>query len=280
MNWIDAHATQIGLTLAVIIVLGVGNAKLIPKAKSSKRAFLALWTAFVITVICGAVLGYALIGVTTYLTGLPGLFGGVVGSVGALVALTLGWHSMYLLVALARDLADKRPDEEARKAALWLPTFLPAGWTAVVGVVTHPRGLGTGVVAAIMAGITLVYSVRIVKAALAAKEHSRFWRWFCVPVTALAGAVLIPLVAYADGVVAGMVSPGVLLIVRIVVGALGLALAVRAIADLCDHIPDQHVRNFLTYGVPVLFVYGALIVTHFSSGASTGFDLLTRATLK
>ena|SRR5690242_2766422 len=274
MTWFSNHALQIGLILVVAIILGVGNSKLAQKTRSSRMPAVALWGAFIVTVGCGLVLGYALHGVVAWLVGLGGLFGGVIGSVGALIALAFGWHAVYLAVALIRDVADQRPDEDARKAALWIPTFLPAGWSAVLGIAEHPRGIGTGLVAAIMAGITVVYVMKIVKAALASKNHRKAWSWFLVPITLLAGLVMIPLVAYIDGFGAEYLPGPVMLIARLVLGAMGIALLIGAIADVCDHVPDAYMRTFLVAGVPLLFVYGALIVAHISSGASSGFALL------
>jgi hypothetical protein len=195
MNWISTYQWQIAMVIAVCIVLGVGRAAILPIVKSST---LALWVAFAVTAFCGLVLCWALFGVMQWVTALPSLAGAVVGSIGAIIALWAGWHAASMIVPLARDVIDKRPDEDARKAALWVPTLLPAGFDAVWGVISHPRGITSTVTGAIMAGITILYAHRIVKAALAGRAGARGWRWFATLPMLLAGIVMIPLLAFAD----------------------------------------------------------------------------------
>lgn len=274
MTWIRDNYLQISAVLGVIIMLTVGRAQLLPAVRNSTPL---LWLAFVVTVACGLVLGWALSDVVSWLTHLSGGAGAVLGSIGALIALTLGWHAAYLLVALIRDVADKKPDEEARKAALWVPLFLPAGWSGVWGIVSHPRGLGTGVVAAVMAGITIRYVHRIVKAALAGKTGKKAWQWFAAAVCLLGGLVMIPLVTYVDTQAShwSALPAWGLTMARIVLGAVGLALLIAACVDIKDRVPDEAVRAFLSYGFPVLTLFGLLAVGYFGGHAHDGLQILT-----
>jgi hypothetical protein len=272
VDWISTNYLQITGVLAVVILLGVGRAKILPGVRSSP---LLLWLAFVVTAVCGLILGWALVGVMAWMTSLPSLFGSVIGSIGAIVALALGWHAVYLTIALIRDLADKTPDEKARSAALWVPTFLPAGWTATWGIISNPRGLGTGITAAIMAVMTVLYAHLIVKEVLKAKTAPRAWRWFAALVMLLAGLVMIPLLVFADAQ-AALHLPGKLMAsIRILAGVAGIALLVRAIKDIVDRVPDVHVRAFLAYGLPLLFAFGAAAAAWLSGNAESGFELLT-----
>jgi hypothetical protein len=264
---------EIILVLGVIVLLTVGRSKLIPKARSSG---LALWTAFIVTVICGLVLGYALHGVVSWFTHLHG-HGAVFGYLGSLIALTLGWWSVEMLVHLIRDLADGRPDGDARRAALYLPMFLPAGWAAVGGLISHPQSLGAGIVAAIEAVITVVFLHMINRSALAGQNHTKAWRWFLVPVNLLAGVVMVPLILFADATLARYVSGPVMAGSRILGGVFGLALLVAAIADISDRIPDRHVRTFLAFGLPLLFLFGSLAVAAVHGGADNGLQLVLGA---
>lgn len=271
-TWINGHLPQLTALVMVAILLTVGRAKLLPGVKQNKAL---LWLAWLVTVVCGLILGYALYGVVGWITSLGGTLGGIVGSLGAVVAMWLGWHAAYLLVALIRDLADGTPDDDARKAALWVPTMLPAGFAAVWGVVSHPRGVGTGLVAAVMAGITVVYAHRIVKAALSGKSGRRAWRWFAALVMLLAGIVMIPLLAYVDDR-AATVLPGPWLVAsRVVLGTAGVALLIGAMVDIKDKVPDAAVRAFLAYGVPVLFLFGALALSAVQDHSGTGLTQMT-----
>jgi hypothetical protein len=274
MKWIEQYHLQIAAVLGVLIVLGVGRAKILPAVRSSA---LLLWLAFVVTVFCGLVLGWALAGVVAWATHLSGTVGGIAGGIGALIAVWLGWHAVFLLVALIRDVADKQPDEDARKAALWVPLFLPAGWQAVWGIVSHPRGLGTGITAAVMAAITVVYAHRVVKASLTGKSGRKAWRWFAALACLFAGIVLIPLLAYVDAQAAhwAALPPWALVMGRIILGAVGLGLLVAAFVDIKDKVPDAAVRAFLAYGLPVLALFGLLTIGFLGGHAHDGLQVLT-----
>jgi hypothetical protein len=259
--------------LAVAILLGVGRSKILPAAKGNRPL---MWIAWLVTGFCGLMLGWALYGLVGWATSLGSTFGAVIGSVGALIAFILGWHGAYLAIALIRDLADKTPDDDARKAALWIPTFLPAGINAVWGVVSNPRGIGTGVLAAIMAAITVVYAHMIVTAALKGKTAAKGWKWFAAAVCLLAGVVMLPLVLFIDGVAADQLTDKQLLAARFLAGILGFALLIAACKDMfADKQPDGYVRAFLRFGLPLLLAFGTIAVTTSTGQASDGGKILT-----
>lgn len=276
LTWLQANYLQITGVIAVAIMLTVGRAALLPKTRSDP--FL-LWVAFAITAVCGLVLGWALYGVMAWLTALPGLFGGAIASVGAIVAVWLGWHGVYQLVALVRDVADRSPDAEARKAALWVPTFLPAGGQAVWGIVSNPQGLGTTLTAAIMAVLTILYVVRIAQAALSASAAPKLWRWFATGVCVLGGLVMIPLLAFADAQAAQFVPSELMVAARILSGVAGFALAFAALRDLRDRVPDKYARACALAGVPLLVVSGATAWGWITGTAGSGLELLTGSAL-
>jgi hypothetical protein len=279
VNTISQYAPQLGAIAGVIVLLTVGASRLIPGAKASAPL---MWVAWAVYAVCGLVLGWALSSVVTWLTsGGPGAKG-VIGSIFAIPAVLFGWHAVYLLVALIRDLADRKPDEDARKAALWVPTLLPAGVQAVWATVTHPQSVVIGVIAVVNALITIIYAHRIVGAALKgsgdgpAKSKSarqKAWSWFAVAVCLLSGLMTLPLVLYTDVVVSHLIpasSSGWLVAARFLIGVIGGALLVAAIADLKDRVPDQHVRRFLSYGLPLLIAFGGIAMTIGITTASNG----------
>lgn len=264
-TWLDNHLMQLVGVAVVVILITVGRKPLLGRAKEVK--FL-LWLAFLVTIACGFMLGWALRDLTAWLTGLPGTLGGVVSSIGAIAAIIAGWWSIELLVKLVRDVMDGIPDEDARKAALWVPTLAPAGLAAAWGIVQHPRGLGTGITAAVIALASLVFLRKTNNAALAARNHQLMWKWFAVAVSVLAGILMIPLLAFADSQVAQHAPGEWSTAFRLIVGAVGLALLIACVADAWPKkdkgektiVPDGGVRAFAAFGVPALFLCGALAV--------------------
>jgi hypothetical protein len=273
MGSITNHLPEITAVIGVIILLNVGRSKVLPKIRGSHHPGIALWITFAVTVVCGLMLGYALHGVISWMTHLHG-GGSFFAYVGSIIAMILGWQSVLMLVALVRDLADGRPDEDARRAALLLPMFLPAGWAAVSGLISQPQHLGAGLVAAIMATITLVYVHRINGAALSGTNHRNAWKWFLVPVNILAGLVMIPLILFVDATLGHHIPGQYMAALRILGGLTGVGLWIAAVADITDRMPDKYVRAALAYGLPLLFLFGSLAVTVVHGGAGNGLQLL------
>src|SRR5512146_2059563 len=136
MSWFHAHVLQIAGVIVALICLAGSNYAI----KRANDHAVLLWFAFLTRVFIGLVLGASLYTFTKWLTGLSGTFGGIISSVGAIIAVIGGWAAMVMLVRLFRDLGDGRPDGDARAAALWVPILAPACLSAVWNIVTHPRG--------------------------------------------------------------------------------------------------------------------------------------------
>ncbi|WP_431881983.1 hypothetical protein [Micromonospora chalcea] len=262
-----ALVTGVGVAMALHVL-----AVKVLAEKTSKK--LPLWAAFVTEVVAGLILGVALFQAMKWLTGLSGA-GAVLGAIGSIVALVFGWQAVKMLVAMIRDVADGKPDKEARRAALWVPTLVPAGLAAVTGLVSNPRGIGGGIVAAIQAGITLAYTLSIVKETIKAQKHQVPWRWFAAAVSLVGGLVLIAAIAYIDGLLADYLSGNAMLALRLIGGAVGLAFAIAALADISDGVPEKHVRKFATFGLPLLYLFGSAIIAWASKNASSGLDLIS-----
>ncbi|TDC02070.1 hypothetical protein E1091_01545 [Micromonospora fluostatini] len=255
----------------VIALRTLGVKALEPKTSSSR---MVLWVAFAVEALCGLLLGAALYQVTRWLTSLTGR-GEILGAIGSIIALTFGWHAVKLIVVLIRDLADGKPDKDARHAALLVPTLLPPGFAAVAALVSNPRGLGGGVAAAVMAGITLYYCLSISKLVLGSQKHKVPWKWFALAVHVLAGLVITTAVVYIDGLLAEWLSPGWMLAVRLVGGFVGLGLAIAAVADIADKEPDQHARRLAAFGQPLLSLFGSAAIAWINTNANSGLDLIT-----
>ncbi len=269
MQFLDNNIEQIAAILGVAIILSLGRAKILPGVRQSKAL---LWVAFVITAICGLILGWALAGFVAWAMGITSVGG---FSIVGVLAVWAGWHAVSMLVDLIRDLADGQPDDDARTAALWIPTLLPAGWQAVWEIASNPRGLGTGVTAALMAAITIGYTFTISNKAIKGKKGKTAWLWFAAAVCLLGGLAATPLVLYVDGWLAGVLPAKYLWASRIVAGTTGAALAVAALKDvLSDKRPDAFVRAFLQFGLPLVLAFGALAVGFLADGATNGAEFL------
>lgn len=272
MNWIAAHQTQLIALMVAIACISMAK-KGIPHIDRSKKKErggpFARWTAFGLYVLGGIALAIAITPVIRSIVSFGGGagFGAVVGNLGAIVALALGWQSIAMMVSVARDLFDKVPDHEARSGALWIPTLAPIGGSAVVQVVQNPQGLGQGLTAAAMALVTLVYVYQIVKRMDAAQGHKNIWNWLAFGVCVLGGLVLVPLIAYVDTVViAGWLPGSAVLIVRIAVGLIGLVLMAGLVYDIwCDGEPNKKARAGAVAGLGITIVWGGI-----AFGAMTG----------
>jgi hypothetical protein len=284
MPWFNEHVLQIaGVFVALILLPG----RQFAISRANDHAFL-LWFAYVVSAFIGLLLGASLYALTKYLTGLSGTFGGIISSIGAILAVIGGWIAMVMSVRMIRDLGDGKPDGDARAAALWVPILAPACMSAVWNIVTHPRGIGTGVTAAIIALISIIALQAVVKSCLKSTKHPLFWKWTATAVCLLAGVLMIPLVAFADSQVAKYASSDVLLVFRLVLGAVGLTLLIGAIADAWPKkaqnektiVPDKWVRGFMAYGVPVLVLFGALTVGFASDRATDQGNVLVGSVSK
>lgn len=274
MELLERYAPLIIGVAVVLILLKVGLKEL--EARMGGHTWLR-WVVFAVRVVLGLVLAYALSGILRWLTSLEGP-AAIAGQMGAIISLILGWHAIYLLVGLTRDVADGKPDKDAMKGALWIPALLPVGFVAAWGLIQQafsgPPDLGTGLVAAIMAVHTVAYCVMITKVALKPSKHPKAWRWFCVPVNLLGGLVAAVLVAYVDNVLSDHLPAGLMAALRIIFGTLGVAFILKALADIADRQPDQHVRRALLAGVPLVYLLGSGAIAWISDSATSGVGLL------
>lgn len=248
--------------------------------KGGKYGSGARWFAFGLSLVAGLLLAVFLIPLMLWIGKLGGL-GIVAASIGTVFTVLLGWQAVYLIIAAIRDLMDKTPDEEARKAARWVPTFLPVGGTAVFALVSNPRsdgfGLGVNVLtAAIVSGITMAYTFKIFKAVDLGKNGKAGWKWFTMAVAFLAGFIHIALFTYVDGILANLV-PGLWMnVLRGVLGFAGALLFIVGLHDIFkDGLPDKYVRRAGVFGVPLVSLFFSLGVALFSTNAHSAIQFLS-----
>lgn len=244
---------------------------------SPKKKKFGLWLVFVLIAAGGLMLGVGLYRTMRWLTGLGGI-GEFVGSAGAIIAIWVGWHAFQLTVGAIKDIADGQPDEDARKAAKWVPTLLPPGIGAVIGIITEPRSLGVTITAAIMALISVVYCRKISDKALEAQKHEVPWKWFAAALHAVAGLIMISLALYLDALLARYLPGAVMGLLRAFAGIFGIGLLIGALVDIFldknGLVPDKYVRAFAMYGVPLLALGGIAALGYLATGTGTGLEYI------
>jgi hypothetical protein len=288
--------------IVAFVILNGARLELVKSSTKSKHPAVGLWLAFAASIICGGILAVGLYQPLQALTSLTGGASGLVGSVGILMAVWFGMHSARLIIAAARDLSDKRPDQDARSAALIVPSMLPAGWTGLVAMINNPSGFTSGTTAVLSGMIVLFYSHSITKAALASgggksfagggqgaaysgptgggpgsgggKSNRIIGKWVAAAVCLLAGVMLVPTIAALDAALSGALPATIVVALRVIGGTVGLALGVAATCDILDHEPDKWVRGFLAYGVPLVTLFGSLSAALVGDGANNLQDLL------
>lgn len=278
-DWIASHGPE--MISLVIGMMFISASKVFePLIKGGTYSAGARWIAFALTALGGLMLGYGLFFVVRWLTGL-GTMGGAIGaSIGTIITVIMGWQAFYMIIALVRDLMDKVPDAEARKAARWLPTCLPAGGGAISTLLSNPRaegfGLGVSVVTAvIVSAITMAYTFKIFKAVDLSKAGAMGWKIFAAVVAFISGFIHIAMIAYADSLLANVLPAGLMLGIRVIAGVAGGLLLVCAFADVCkDRTPDTWVRRAGVFGVPLTSLFFSVGATAVSGGAASALELM------
>lgn len=248
--------------------------------KGGKFSSASRWFAFGLSLVAGLLLAVFLIPLMRWI-GQLGDLGIVAASVGTIVTVLLGWQAVYLIIAAIRDLMDKTPDEEARKAARWVPTFLPVGGTAIFTLVSNPRadgfGLGVSVLtAAIVSAITMGYTFKIFGAVDLGRNGKNGWKWFAAAVAFLAGFIHVALILYIDGILAGFVPGAWMNGMRVIAGVTGLVLFLCALVDIFkDGLPDKFVRRAGVFGVPLITLFYSLGVAVISENANSAIEYLS-----
>lgn len=274
LNWIATHQVQI--TALLVAGIGIGLAKkiipFISRAQKKERSPHARWASFVIYAISGIALAIAMVPFVMWLIG-------KLGSVGTFfvgtATLALGWHAVAMIVSVIRDLFDKVPDHEARTGALWIPTLVPVGISAVIALLKNPQGLGQGLTAAAMALVTVIYAYMIVKRMDNAQNHKKQWNWAAFGVLVLAGLVIIPLYAYADTALISMLPGNIQWLPRLVVGLLALSALIAAVCDIWfDGVPNKLARAGAIFGLPGVFVFGGIAWTAITGATQDGASFL------
>jgi len=287
------------------LVLNGARLVVLGGSKTSKTPKINSFLAFFLSIVCGAILALGFTRPLLAIVKMTGGAAGAIGAVGILLSLALGLHSAKWIIAAVRDLADGQPDKEARAAALFVPSTIPAGWAAITGMTQNPTGFLSGTTAVIGGAIALAYAHSITKTVLASSGGRKMdasyggpgaptggpgtgrgggtfakgsgkpvAKWVAEAFHLLAGLMLIPTTAALDATLATWLPGPLMIAIRTIGGISGLALLACAAKDICDREPDQWVRAFSSIGIPLLFMGGSLAIALLDGGASNIQDVL------
>lgn len=149
-------------------------------------------------VFAGLILAVGMFPFISWVVGWGGGFAGFVAVIFSVAVLAAGWHALYFLVALVHDMTDGTPDDEAFTAAFWVPTMLPLGWPALVGLFGNPRGFATGLGVLAVSIVTAIYAHKILTRTHAAEGHYRLWMYVSTAICIFVGIVHIAGLAYVN----------------------------------------------------------------------------------
>ncbi|WP_045740841.1 hypothetical protein [Actinoplanes rectilineatus] len=208
-------------------------------------------------------------------------WGGGLGSwvsvIFGVLTLAAGWHSLHGLVGLVHDMTDGTPDDEAFKAAFLVPTTIPLGWAALVGLFTNPRGAATGVAVLAVSVVTALYAHKILKKTHAAQGHYKLWMWFSTIICWFVGFAHIPALIYLNDFAGAHLPEGVAWLLRIVVVASGVLFAMVGLGDvLRDWTPEKWSQWAAMYSTPIFSVL-SVAVAMATASAETGLTTIFAA---
>lgn len=173
------------------------------------------------------------------------------------VTIAAGWHALHGLVGLVHDMSDGTPDDEAFKAAFMVPTTMPLGWAALVGLFTNPRGAATGVAVVAVSIVTVIYAHKILNKVNNAQGHYKLWMYFATFICALVGFIHIPALIYVNDLAGAYLPEWAAWLARLIVAAIGFVLVMVGSADLIrDWIPEKWTQRAAMYSIPVFTVLG------------------------
>lgn len=243
---------------------GGGGGKAGKWGKSRVIKFLALVFYFAAG-ICMAVGAYPL---ATWLTGWASGVGSWLSIIAGLAILAAGWRSLEGLIGLVHDMTDGTPDDEAFKAAFAIPTLLPLGWAALIGLFTNPRGAGTGIAVLGVSLITAVYAHKILKKAHSAQGHYKAWMYVSTIICVFVGLAHIPAMIYLNSLAGGYLPEWLAWLLRGGLVVAGIIFFVIGLGDLLrDWIPEKWSQWAAMYTIPTFTVLTVSVLTLQSNAA-------------
>lgn len=236
------------------------SARKTPEGKWNKARIIKFLTLFF--VFCaGLMLAYGAYPLAQWAIGWTGTLGGIASSILGVATIAAGWHALHGMVALGHDMVDGTPDKEAFGAALWVPTTLPLGWAALVGLFTNPRGVATGLAVVAVSLVTAVYAHKILNKMHNAKGHYGFWMYLSTIICIFVGIAHIPALIYLNDL-AGALPEWATWLARSGAVIAGVLFFLIGLGDwLRDRIPEKWTQWAAMYTIPVFTVLGVSVAT-------------------
>lgn len=212
-----------------------------------------------------------------WLTGFMAGLGSWLSIAAALAILAAGWHSLNGLIGLVHDMSDGTPDDEAFKAAFAIPTTLPLGWAALVGLFTNPRGVATGVAVVGVSLITAIYAHKILKKTHSAQGHYGAWMYVSTIICVFVGLAHIPAMIYLNAMAGDYLPEWAAWLARGVLVVAGIIFFVIGLGDwLRDRIPEKWTQWAAMYTIPTFTVLTVSVAT-LSANAGNSLHVLMGA---
>lgn len=208
---------------------------------------------------------------------------GWVGISAAIVFVGIGWWAIDGLVLCVLDLLDGVPDDEAFKAALFIPTTVPLGVGSLWEVFTNPQGFPTGFAALVLSGIGGFFMHRILKRIAEVSNGKMVWHWLTAVLCVFVGVMHVPAFIYVNDWMTSLIG-GTRLdfwIINIAIidgfrcAAVGAACVLLAYG-VGDNLKGDRLPGWPTwatgmYSIPVFSGLGAIAIAGFQTSAEAVF---------
>jgi hypothetical protein len=208
---------------------------------------------------------------------------GWVGITAAIAFIGIGWWAMDGIVLCVLDLIDSVPDDEAFKAALFIPTTVPLGVGSLWEVFTNPQGFPTGFAALVLSGIGGYFMHRILGRIAGVSTGKKVWHWLTALLCLFVGVMHVPAFVYINEWMTSLLS-GVRLNFWIIDTGLLSAFQWAAIGAACamlaygvgDNLKGDKLPGWPTwwagmYSIPVFSALGMIAIAGFQTNAEAVF---------
>lgn len=282
-NYLNLIAVAVGLAIRWGAGRFLANASAPSKVKTAaqpdrgdgrgksrwSKARVTKFVALFFYVIAGLLFAFGALPLAQWIVGWGTGFAGWLSVIFGVATLAAGWHALHGLIGLVHDMSDGTPDDEAFKAAFMVPTTLPLGWAALVGLFTNPRGIATGVAVVAVSIVTAIYAHKILKKTHAAQGHYRAWMILSTIICIFVGIAHIPALIYLNQAAGDYLPEWATWMLRAGLVAAAFIFAMVGLGDLLrDWIPEKWSQWAAMYTVPVFTVLTVSVGT-LQANAST-----------
>ena len=253
---------------------GNGNAAATPGKSRWNKGRITKFIALFFHIAAGLLFAFGAYPLAQWVVSWGSGLGGWLSVAFGVATLAAGWHALHGLIGLVHDMSDGTPDDEAFSAAFMVPTTIPLGWAALVGLFSNPRGAATGVGVVAVSAVTAYYAHKILKKTHSAKGHYRAWMFLSTIICAFVGFAHIPALIYLNEYAGSWLPEWATWLLRSTLVACGVIFAMIGLGDLLrDWIPEKWSQWAAMYSIPVFTVLTVSIAT-LQADASTSLHTI------